>query len=265
MLRRRNEDQRSQAASVVRLAVKIAAARAGCGPRGRRSALSPCAVRDGAAKADLVLHEGRDSRAIRDSDSVAVAGGRIIALAPFGELKSLVGPRTHLIRLAGRTRRAGLHRLRICISSKPRRRQRAGLWRCRTIDDLLADLRVAAGRTPPGNWLRAFGCDEALLAGRRGPTRAELDQAVPKNPLRLRHQTLHASWLNSRAIAAWVSRRQTSAARRRRDDARRDRPALTGLVVGMEAMAFAPAAAGHRSRDSRRAREPCSRELAPPE
>ena len=37
---------------------------------------------------------------------------------------------------------------------------------------------------------------------RRGPTRAELDAAVPKNPLRLRHQTLHASWLNSRAIAA---------------------------------------------------------------
>jgi predicted amidohydrolase YtcJ len=24
--------------------------------------------------------------------------------------------------------------------------------------------------------------------------------ALPKNPIRLRHQTMHASWLNSRAI-----------------------------------------------------------------
>jgi predicted amidohydrolase YtcJ len=49
--------------------------------------------------------------------------------------------------------------------------------------------------------MRAFGCDEALMLEKRGPTRAELDQSVPKNPIRLRHQTLHATWLNSRAIA----------------------------------------------------------------
>ena len=40
-----------------------------------------------------------------------------------------------------------------------------------------AELRLAAGKTPPGNWLRAFGCDDALIRDGRGPSREELDQA----------------------------------------------------------------------------------------
>src|SRR5271156_985494 len=106
--------------------------------------------------------------------------------------------------------------------------------RCRTVGDLLGDLRLAAGRTPPGNWLRAFGCDEALMAERRGPTRQELDQSTPKNPLRLRHQTLHASWLNSRAIGLLGLEQPDF---RAPDGAVMWREAsgrLSGLVVGME-------------------------------
>ena len=106
--------------------------------------------------------------------------------------------------------------------------------RSRCIDDLLADLRIAAGRTPAGNWLRAFGCDEALMRDRRGPTRDELDRTVTRNPLRLRHQTLHASWLNSRAIAQLGLERESfvppDGAWLERDSGGR----LTGLVVGME-------------------------------
>jgi len=106
--------------------------------------------------------------------------------------------------------------------------------RCRSVGDLLADLRVASGKTPPGNWLRAFGCDEALMYERRGPTRAELDQALPKSPLRLRHQTLHATWLNSRAINLLGLEAPTftppEGAQMYRDGSGK----LTGLVVGME-------------------------------
>lgn len=151
-------------------------------------------------KADLVLHEGMIC-GHPGSDSVAVGDGLILAHGRFADLKPLVGPRTHLVRLAGRAVAPGFidchqHFMEGAASA-------AGLsvGRCRTIADLLTDLRVAAGRTAPGNWLRAFGCDEALMRDRRGPTREEFDRAVPKNPLRLRHQTLHASWLNSRAIA----------------------------------------------------------------
>jgi len=153
------------------------------------------------AKSDLVLHEGQ-ILGHPQSDSIAVGGGRIMACGRYADLKALVGPGTHLIGLGGRTVAPGfvdshLHFLEaasaaagVVVSSAP------------DIRELLLELRQAAARTAPGNWLKAFGCDEALLTERRGPTLQELDEVVPKHPLRLRHQTLHASWLNSRAIRA---------------------------------------------------------------
>jgi len=155
-----------------------------------------------ADKADLVLHEGVVS-GHPGSDSLAVADGLIVAHGAYADLKALVGPRTHLIRLAGRTVAPGFIDCHLHFMEGAAVATGLNVVRCRTIGDLLADLRVAAGKTPPGNWLRAFGCDEALMRDRRGPSRAELDGSVGRNPLRLRHQTLHASWLNSRAIAAF--------------------------------------------------------------
>lgn len=151
------------------------------------------------AKADLVLHEGA-VHGHPGSDSVAITGGRITAHGPYTELKALVGPRTHLVKLAGRTVAPGFVDSHLHFFESAAAVTGLSVSRCRSVADLLAALRLAAGKTPPGNWLRAFGCDDALLTDGRGPTREELDQAVPKNPLRLRHQTLHASWLNSRAI-----------------------------------------------------------------
>jgi predicted amidohydrolase YtcJ len=185
------------------------------------------------AKADLVLHEGL-VLGHPGSDSVAISGGLIAAHGPFAELKPLVGPRTHLIKLAGRAVAPGfidshLHFLQAAAAATG-----ISVQRCRTVGDLLGDLRLAGGKTPPGNWLRAFGCDEALMLEKRGPTRAELDQSIPKNPLRLRHQTLHATWLNSRAIAVLGLEAPgftpPLGANMIRDTAGK----LTGLVVGME-------------------------------
>jgi predicted amidohydrolase YtcJ len=152
-------------------------------------------------KVDLVLHEGV-ILGHPESDSVAILDGRIFAHGKFADLKAHIGPRTHLLKLQGRSVVPGFIDSHVHFLESASAATGATLWRCRTLGDLLGELRLAAGRTPPGNWIRAFGCDETLLQERRGPTRAELDQSVPKNPLRLRHQTLHASWLNSRAIKA---------------------------------------------------------------
>jgi predicted amidohydrolase YtcJ len=184
-------------------------------------------------KADLVLHEGL-VLGHPASDSVAVSGGLIVAHGPFAELKPLLGPQTHLVKLAGRTVAPGFIDSHLHFREAAAVATGISVQRCRTVADLLGDLRLAAGKTPPGNWLRAFGCDEALMLEKRGPTRAELDQSLPKNPLRLRHQTLHATWLNSRAIAILGLEAPgftpPAGANLLRDEAGR----LTGLVVGME-------------------------------
>ncbi|MGH8013413.1 MAG: amidohydrolase [Candidatus Binataceae bacterium] len=186
-----------------------------------------------AEKADVVLHDGV-VLGHPESDSVTIANGRILARGRYAQLKGAVGPRTHLIKLGGRTVAPGFIDSHIHFMEAAAAASGVAVSRCRTIGALLADLRVAAGKAPPGNWLRVFGCDEALIRERRGPTREELDQALPKNPLRLRHQTLHGSWLNTRAInllgleapnfspppGAWIGRDSNGR--------------LSGFVAGME-------------------------------
>lgn len=184
-------------------------------------------------KVDLVLHEGK-VLGHPESDSVAITAGKIAALGRFADFKPLVGPRTRLIRLAGRLVAPGFIDCHLHFMEGAAVGSGLSVMRCRTIGDLLADLRVAAARTPPGNWLRAFGCDETLIQERRGPTREELDQVVGKSPLRLRHQTLHASWLNSRAINLLGMEKPgfslPDGAFIARDPAGR----MTGFVAGME-------------------------------
>ncbi|MGO9607203.1 MAG: amidohydrolase [Candidatus Binataceae bacterium] len=184
-------------------------------------------------KADLVLHEG-EVLGHPGSDSVAISSGRIVAYGSFPLLKAFVGSRTHLVKLAGRTVAPGFIDSHLHFLEAAAVATGLSVWRCRTVGDLLADLRLAAGKTPPGNWLRAFGCDETLIAEKRGPTREEFDQSVPKNPLRVRHQTLHASWLNSRAINQLGLEnpkfRPPDGAQMIRDATGR----LIGLFVGME-------------------------------
>ena len=184
-------------------------------------------------KADLVLHGGL-VLGHPGSDSVAISGGSIVGHGAFADLKPLVGPRTHLIKLAGRTVAPGFIDSHIHFREAAAVATGISVQRCRALGDLLADLRLAAGKTPPGNWMRAFGCDEALLLDKRGPTRAELDESLPKNPIRLRHQTLHATWLNSRAIALLDLEapgfEPPPGANLIRDAVGK----LTGLVVGME-------------------------------
>ena len=185
------------------------------------------------AKADLVLHDGA-VLGHPDSDSLAVTGGEITAYGRFAALKEYIGPRTSLLPLQGRAIAPGFIDSHLHFMEAAAVAAGNSVQRCRTITELLADLRIAAGRTPPGNWLRAFGCDESLIYDRRGPTRAELDHSTPKNPLRLRHQTLHASWLNSRAIALLGLEKPQfqpppGAVLVREADGR-----LSGLVIGME-------------------------------
>ncbi len=184
-------------------------------------------------KADLLLH-GATVFGHPESDSVAILKGRILARGRFADLKSTLGPRTHLVKLQGGTIVPGLIDSHLHFLEAAAVTTGVSVWRCRTISELLAALRLAAGRTPPGNWLRAFGCDEALLYEKRGPTRAELDRIVSKNPLRLRHSTLHASWLNSRALAALglerADFREPDGAVVARDATGR----ATGFVIGME-------------------------------
>ena len=101
-------------------------------------------------KADLVLHEGVVF-GHPDSDSVAILDGSILAHGKFAELKSMVGPRTHLLKMAGRTVIPGFIDSHLHFMEAAAAATGLSVWKYRTLNELLAELRVAAGKSPPRN------------------------------------------------------------------------------------------------------------------
>jgi hypothetical protein len=68
------------------------------------------------------------------------------------------------------------------------------------IESLLRRVRAAASDRPEGEWLVFTRWDENLLAERRPPTRAELDDAAPAHPVFALHYSCHRGVANGRAL-----------------------------------------------------------------
>ncbi len=72
----------------------------------------------------------------------------------------------------------------------------------RTPDQVWDALRAAVAEAEPGEWVYCRGFDPILIAGLSGPTRQELDEIAPENPVVILAQSLHTAWANSPAFAA---------------------------------------------------------------
>lgn len=123
-----------------------------------------------------------------------MAGGRVVALAPPGDgtgwrlppsavaVPGFEDPHLHVLAMAA---------ARLSIDAGPAvAPDLAGLARV---------LAAGADRQPGHGWLRAAGFDDALVAERRVPTRAELDAAVGDRPLVVHHAAGRVVLVNTEA------------------------------------------------------------------
>ncbi|KXH87024.1 amidohydrolase [Sporosarcina sp. HYO08] len=70
----------------------------------------------------------------------------------------------------------------------------------KTIADVVGKVREKAAEAQPGEWIMGWGYDDTLLAEKRHPTRFDLDQVAPDNPVYLRHISGHFATVNSKAL-----------------------------------------------------------------
>jgi predicted amidohydrolase YtcJ len=70
----------------------------------------------------------------------------------------------------------------------------------RSIVDIKSAVKDLARNMPPGDWIRGRGYNEFHLAEKRHPTRWDLDEAAPDNPVKLTHRSGHAHVLNNLAL-----------------------------------------------------------------
>lgn len=133
---------------------------------------------------ELLLTNGSIWTGNRTVESVAVADGRIVAVGSDEDARSAVRTGTTEIDLGRRRAIPGLIDSHVHVL-------RAGLtWnqvvRWDTVSTLaegLERIRQAAARQPEGSWIRVLGgWHPGVFPERRGPTRAELDDAAGSHP-----------------------------------------------------------------------------------
>lgn len=135
--------------------------------------------------------------------ALAVKDGLILAAGSDAEIMGLQSEHTQMIDLQGKTLMPGLiaaheHPTLTAVfmgatdlSGFTHKNNRA-VW---------DRLRLAVSRSQKGEWIYAGGLDPILTRNLQIPSREQLDQIAPDNPLVLVSQTLHSFWANSLAFA----------------------------------------------------------------
>ena len=156
--------------------------------------------------ADLILHNARVITLDPDQSIaklVAVKGDRILWVGQNRDLEGLQGPKTRLIDCQGQTVVPGFidahcHLLAYAASLLY---LDCGPAAVRSISEIKNALSRRAESVPEEQWVRATGYDEFYLKERRHPNRWDLDEALPRHPVRLNHYSGHACVLNSVALS----------------------------------------------------------------
>ncbi|GIX48129.1 MAG: amidohydrolase [Candidatus Tectimicrobiota bacterium] len=147
-----------------------------------------------AAPADLLLYGGRIltmDEAAPVQQAVAIRGGVIQAVGSDAELRHLAGSQTRLIDLRGHTVIPGLIDTHAHMDREGLKRLLPSLAGARSIAEVLARIRQEVAQKQPGEWVVTMPLGDppnyadvpGCLAEQRYPTRWELDQVAPANPV----------------------------------------------------------------------------------
>jgi len=134
---------------------------------------------------------------------VATKNGRIAFVGDNSHLAEWQGVGTKVIDCGGKTVTPGFNDAHCHIYSFVRKLLSIDLSdpKIKCIDDIKTIIKHSVEKTAPGEWITATDYNDFTLAEKRHPTRWELDEIAPNNPVVLSHRSLHACVLNSKALA----------------------------------------------------------------
>jgi len=150
----------------------------------------------------LIVRNGKvvtvDSR-FRVVEAMAIRDGRILATGTNAEMLKLVGSGTEQIDLNGKTVLPGLIDSHVHAPEASMYEFEQPVPDMESIGDVLAYFRERAGKADPGRWITLSQVFITRLREQRYPTRAELDEVAPQNPVAFR--TGPDASLNTMALA----------------------------------------------------------------
>ena len=156
--------------------------------------------------ADTIIRNGRVLTVNPTNDiaeAVAIRGGRILAVGSSAEMEAFRGAETRVIDAEGKTVLPGFIDAHIHVGM-------FGLLghgvidvaypKVKCIADIQQLIREDAAKKQPGEWIKLNGYDHNKLAEGRHPTKEELDDAAPNNPVQLTRCCAHMGVYNTLAL-----------------------------------------------------------------
>ena len=134
------------------------------------------------------------------AQAVAVFEEKIIYVGKNSEASKLVGPDTEVIDLKGKTVLPGLTDCHVHMAGFGRSLSTLDLRNVTSIAQLKELVREKAENLPREAWILGRGWDQEKFAENRLPTRWDLDDAAPNNPVALVRVCGHICVVNSKAM-----------------------------------------------------------------
>ena len=131
------------------------------------------------------------------ADAIAFSGGRVLAVGRAEDLSPLIGPRTTLESLGGRSLLPAFTDAHLHLELYARSLDQVDC-ETHTVEECVERLRRRAATIPPGKWILGHGWNQNEWG--RPPATDLLNQAVPHHPVYATAKSLHAAWANASAL-----------------------------------------------------------------
>ncbi|MDP8922155.1 MAG: amidohydrolase [Chloroflexota bacterium] len=135
------------------------------------------------------------------AEGVAIVGNRIAHVGSTDDVLKMAGSGAERIELGGRAALPGFVDAHFHLLGYCHERHRLKLDGLRSVADVVALVREAAGKLSPDAWVLGRGWNRNLWPGAAFPTRHHLDAVSPDRPVMLLSRDVHAVWANSAALA----------------------------------------------------------------
>ena len=143
------------------------------------------------------------------AEAVAIRRNRICKVGTNEDVLQLIGKKTRVIDLAGKTLVPGFIDTHIHVADFGRYLAWMDLKEVESIKQLQTALREQVRKTPYGKWIIGRGWNESRLKERRFPTKGDIDPFTPDNPVILYHETAQVCLVNSEALESAGINKQT--------------------------------------------------------
>ncbi len=154
-------------------------------------------------KAELVILGGSVitmDPSLPKAQAVAVKSGRIMAVGKVNHIRNLIGSETLVLRANGKTIVPGFIDCHVHFIQTGLDLSKIDLRFCKNVNEVKKLIVEQVDKVKPGQWIMGASYQDFAFTEKRPPTRQELDQVAPKNPVWLSRLDTHSGVLNSEGL-----------------------------------------------------------------